>query len=241
MHPWHNRKGYKVVGLTENGKTTMIPVHKVQELTFLGGPKEGLQIDHIDGNKENNDVTNLRQVTVLENARNPISRCRHMIASRDPERLARISASIRAKYKDEAFHKRMTEVLRNNTTKPGWIANHARAMKEVWSRPEMKKLVYANLERMNGDPEMRAYNALRSKQVNSRVCVATKSNGERLEFPSVTACAEYFGVATETITRYMREDRPNPHGWSFHRPDKKGDNDEFGANTSPESTGSDVR
>lgn len=55
-------EGYKSVNI--NGKRTM--VHRVIAIAFLGN-KKGFVVNHIDGNKENNNIENLEFVTNSEN------------------------------------------------------------------------------------------------------------------------------------------------------------------------------
>ncbi len=43
-------------------------MHNLVTLAFIG-PKNGLTVDHIDGNKENNNLSNLEYVTNAENMR----------------------------------------------------------------------------------------------------------------------------------------------------------------------------
>ena len=222
LKPWHNQKGYLMVGLTTgDGKTKTIPVHKLQELTFLGGPKPGLQIDHIDGNKENNSVSNLHQVTPRENTHNPITKARHQSAMADEAFREKQRQRTLEKFKDAKYRKRVVEGAHKRINDPTWQLNHSEAMKEVWSRQEMREMIYRNLDKMNNDPKMRAFNASRSKEVNSRPCKAVNQNGEELIFPSVTECAQYFGVGQSTITRHMRLKLIDKDGWRVFRPDKE--------------------
>lgn len=85
----------------------------------------------------------------------------------------------------------------------------------------MQKLMYENLEKMNNDPAMRAYNAQRSREANSRKCTATRNDGTTITFNSVTECANHFGLNPGTITRYMHDKIQNSSGWSFSRNDKE--------------------
>jgi hypothetical protein len=51
-------------------------VHRVVWETFKGEIPDGYEIDHIDGNRLNNALSNLRCVTHTENMSNPITRTR---------------------------------------------------------------------------------------------------------------------------------------------------------------------
>lgn len=55
----------------ETNKIVSKRVHRLVWETFKGEIPEGMQIDHIDGNPENNRLDNLRCVTPKENSNNP--------------------------------------------------------------------------------------------------------------------------------------------------------------------------
>lgn len=61
-------RGYfKTMLLDDNGKYRSWYVHKWIALAFLGERPEGNQINHIDGNKQNNKADNLEYCTCSEN------------------------------------------------------------------------------------------------------------------------------------------------------------------------------
>ena len=66
LRPYENSKGYQRVKV--QGKD--IFVHKFVWETYKGlvDSSDGLTINHIDGNKKNNSLSNLRRVTMSENA-----------------------------------------------------------------------------------------------------------------------------------------------------------------------------
>lgn len=64
-------KGYIRFGINENGKCTSIKLHRAMWETFKGEIPKGFHIDHIDTDKANNNIENLRCVTPAENNRNP--------------------------------------------------------------------------------------------------------------------------------------------------------------------------
>ena len=60
-------KGYKVVSLTVNNKKTTLKIHRLVACAFLPNPENKEQVNHIDGNKKNNHVSNLEWSTQSEN------------------------------------------------------------------------------------------------------------------------------------------------------------------------------
>jgi hypothetical protein len=61
------RNGYMRVGLSEFGERKSMAVHRLVALVFIGKPKEESQVNHIDGVKSNNCVSNLEYCTPSEN------------------------------------------------------------------------------------------------------------------------------------------------------------------------------
>ena len=72
--------GYICVPLSKNGKKIFFYVHRLVYTAFNGPIPEGMQIDHIDGDKSNNKLTNLRAVSPKVNSNNPITRVRYLEA-----------------------------------------------------------------------------------------------------------------------------------------------------------------
>lgn len=65
------QKGYLRVTLLKNGARSSKQVHRLVAETFIPNPENKPQVDHIDGNKQSNVVSNLRFATNRENSNNP--------------------------------------------------------------------------------------------------------------------------------------------------------------------------
>lgn len=72
LKPYYNHRGYAMYRLRVNGKTIQRSAHHLSYWVNIGhfDTSDGLQIDHIDGNKLNNHYTNLRRVTPRDNINN---------------------------------------------------------------------------------------------------------------------------------------------------------------------------
>lgn len=69
-----DKQGYCTVSLRkEKNKRKTYKVHRLIAMTFLSDYKEELTVDHIDNNKTNNNVKNLRMCSLKDNIRNPNS------------------------------------------------------------------------------------------------------------------------------------------------------------------------
>ena len=63
MKPYKNHKGYLKIGLLKDGKRNKHRVNRLVAQTFIPNPSFLPEVNHKDGNKENNSVTNLEWVS----------------------------------------------------------------------------------------------------------------------------------------------------------------------------------
>ncbi len=61
------RNGYLQVGLRKHRTRKWVGVHRLVAIHFIENPNNKPQVNHIDGNKQNNTVENLEWVTAKEN------------------------------------------------------------------------------------------------------------------------------------------------------------------------------
>lgn len=65
--PFIAGKGYLYIKLYINGKSKSKAVHRIIAETFIDNQEKKNQVNHIDGNKKNNNVENLEWVSCREN------------------------------------------------------------------------------------------------------------------------------------------------------------------------------
>lgn len=68
LHPWTDRKtGYRRITLCADGQQTTRTIHQLVLETFVGDRPYNNECRHLDGHKQNNQLTNLRWDTKSEN------------------------------------------------------------------------------------------------------------------------------------------------------------------------------
>ena len=67
LSPGNNSRGYLFVGLCKKNKVTHKYIHRIVAETFLNNQNNKATVNHIDGNKSNNNVNNLEWATYSEN------------------------------------------------------------------------------------------------------------------------------------------------------------------------------
>lgn len=65
--PTNHPSGYLRIPLCKNGIVKLKYVHGLIMLSFVGVKPKGYDVDHIDKNRTNNNMTNLRYITIKEN------------------------------------------------------------------------------------------------------------------------------------------------------------------------------
>lgn len=81
--------GYLSVGIIFGGKKRSFRVHRLVAQTFIPNPENKPQVNHIDGDKLNNDVSNLEWVTHTENIKHAFEN--NLIKTKKPIQLIKIS------------------------------------------------------------------------------------------------------------------------------------------------------
>tara|TARA_R110000868_G_scaffold294_3_gene2413 strand:- start:1418 stop:1882 length:465 start_codon:yes stop_codon:yes gene_type:complete len=70
LKPYKNPDGYYQFILCKNGKRKCCRLNRLLALSFINNPENLPEVDHIDRNRSNNDLSNLQWVTKLENCQN---------------------------------------------------------------------------------------------------------------------------------------------------------------------------
>lgn len=66
QHKSSNNKGYLKLVLYKNGVRTNFELHRLLALTFIPNPQNKPTVNHIDGNPNNNNLSNLEWATIRE-------------------------------------------------------------------------------------------------------------------------------------------------------------------------------
>ena len=90
----YDQQGYQRVGLyIGNYKTKTIKVHRLIAETFIENPLNKKDVNHIDGKKSNNSVSNLEWCTRSENIKHAFNNGLKIISDKQKERFSKMVKS----------------------------------------------------------------------------------------------------------------------------------------------------
>ncbi len=99
-------KGYYMVSLPKTKSKPL--VHRLVAIAFLGSPKEKLEVNHIDGNKKNNNINNLEWISHRDNIMHARSLGLMTNGGEDPRKLTSEDVlNIRRLYRPQKYTQQM--------------------------------------------------------------------------------------------------------------------------------------
>jgi hypothetical protein len=108
-------RGYSQVYLYRNYRQHTVKVHRLVAVAFLGERLDGMTVNHIDGNKQNNSVSNLEYVSNLENCRHEYRSGRRAHVEINGERLSINEAVEKYAVEGVGYHR-----VRARISRHGW-------------------------------------------------------------------------------------------------------------------------
>lgn len=78
LHPYTSKGGYLQYTLYRGKKPKVVLAHRLVAAAFIENPDNKPEVDHINTNRADNRVGNLRWVTKKENQNNPLSAKKHL-------------------------------------------------------------------------------------------------------------------------------------------------------------------
>lgn len=99
------RSGYAEVRMKKNGKVKHENIHRLLALNFIPNPLNKPCVDHIDGNKLNNSLDNLRWCSHKENSNNPNAIRKFSESAKRAWKNGRIMSNDAIKKRNESHYK----------------------------------------------------------------------------------------------------------------------------------------
>ena len=140
LKPNTTRGGYYKVVLREKGKAITIDVHRLITETLIDNPNNLRVVNHIDGNKLNNHISNLEWCNQSDNHRHSYELGLAPVG--DNHKSTRISDDELITMIYEALHttKSMAQISREHSCRDDYLGRviQGRTRKSIWTHPNIK-------------------------------------------------------------------------------------------------------
>lgn len=136
-------RGYRYFQVQRNGKRQNFLFHQMVAKCFIGERPNNLVIDHIDRNRTNNNVDNLRYVSQLINTHNAL-RYRDDIQGTRQERTHQLQIEHREKTRESK--KYYCELCNIITQCPSHLERHNNGHRHKLKEKTKKEMEYNNIE-----------------------------------------------------------------------------------------------
>ena len=176
------QSGYLACTITEFNKGTTVLLHRALALTYIPNPDNKRTVNHIDGNKQNNCLTNLEWATDAENIQHAYDTGLNKGSSKvTPEHLELI-------YKRFFNGENLTSISKdlpyNNVTVSTHFTKYIESLGEQYKRTEQEKLNKVKRSISNG----------LSRRVQCTIQMLDKETNELIkEFNSIAEAKHYLG------------------------------------------------
>lgn len=177
LKPCKTRIGYLKVGLLKNGKKYTKLVHRLVAQAFIPNPENKPQVNHIDGNKQNNAISNLEWCTPKENQQHAWNTELH-------KPLKGENAPMYGKHHTEKAKNKISEALKGK-----YIGEKNPMYGKHITEEHKKKL-------------SKIFKGSKHPQAKKIRCITTNEI-----FGSTTEASEKYNVARPNITKCCRGDR----------------------------------
>ena len=206
MKPVHNIFGYCVVRLYKNDGGKAFAVHRLVARAFIPNPNNLPQVNHIDGNKQNNNSNNLEWVTAKENIAHSFSTGLHMEGSDHPITIIhkeKLHEVVGLREFGLSFRE-IGEQFGVEKSTAAYICRNKTYLK-YYGEEEFKAKVAAFVEKNKKKFYRKGRRTLNTNGVPSRKVIQKDKNGIVVgEYESITLAAQVNGVLYTSIVNNLK-------------------------------------